>query len=148
MRSHGFTCGPKTHLPSLFHTKAVFATSISFALSSHPHARAFALRRPFMAHCAWFHPCPHTCPHVPRRWITRNTHKKKRDRECYENNPQMWPQLGNIFGLLLTATASCVCIGWKISIPFWPGRTKFCPHLPWVGLFFYFCSEPRAKCEL
>lgn len=29
----------------------------------------------------------------------------------YENSPQMWPRLGNIFGSLLTATASC--------LPYW-----------------------------
>lgn len=145
MRSRGFSGGFKRCLPSLFHTNAMLAGSTRSALSSHPHASAFALKWPFIAWYAPDHAPDHVC-------LEDGSPKKKpqnpKRQGMYENSPQMWPRLGNIFGSLLTATASCLRIGWKISIPLWPRRTKFCPHLPWVDLIFYFCCKHRGKCEL
>lgn len=147
-KSCGFTCGLKMHLPSLFHTNALFARSTWSALSSHPHASAWVEVAVHGSVCL-VSPMPtHLTACVMKMDYQKKTKNKKRETRMYENSTQMWSQLGNIFGSLLTATASCLCIGWKMSIPLWPRRSKFCPHLPWVDLFFYFCSEPRAKCEL
>lgn len=147
-KSCSFTCGLKIHLLSLFHTNTMFARLTQSALSSHPHASAWVEVAIHGSVCL-VSPLPtHLTACVMKMDYQKNNQQQKKRWGMYENSTQMWSQLGNVFGSLLTATASCLHIGWKMSVPLWPRRSKFCPHLPWVDLFFYFYSEPRAKWEL
>lgn len=84
-RSRGFFCGFKTCLPSLFHTNAMLARLTRSALSSHPHASAFALKWPFMAWCAPDHAPDHVCLEDES---PKTKTKTPKDRECMKIAPR------------------------------------------------------------